>query len=186
MQYHINHIYIVHCRFLKCLCKIQNQYPVVDSIADIIIEFFSGEPGEDLFNCYAEFSSRSKKAQENFKGKEGKIHNLKEWHEYKQRQCSTVRRQDLPACIQNIALRLTKMPVLLYNMQKASDGDEKKKLNEALELVKSILDRINSEVAKKELIDQRTEIFGKLSPTSSGQFNGKEFKKADIFDRDLM
>lgn len=110
---------------------------------------------------------------------------LYEWHNHKQTS-ELVSRRDLPACIQSIALRLTKVPVLLERMRKASTGDEWKKLNEALELVKNILDHINSEVEKNELIIQRAEIVAKLSATSAALFNNAAFRKGEILDRPLM
>lgn len=57
----------IHLRFLQKLRKRQNANSVVPTIADILVEQFSGENSQRMKSAYGEFCSRHREAVETYK-----------------------------------------------------------------------------------------------------------------------
>nr|XP_050855478.1 rho guanine nucleotide exchange factor 28 isoform X1 [Vespula vulgaris] len=170
----------IHLRFLQKLRKRQNANPVVPTIADILVEQFSGENSQRMKSAYGEFCSRHREAVETYKYY---LHHDTRFERFV-RHCQTIpllKKKGIPECILFVTQRLTKYPLLVEPLIKTGImQDEGESLRKALGLVKEILADVDACVADKEREDRKLEIYNKIDAKSFATYRGAKFKKSDI------
>ncbi|XP_046825776.1 rho guanine nucleotide exchange factor 28 isoform X2 [Vespa crabro] len=170
----------IHLRFLQKLRKRQNANSVVPTIADILVEQFSGENAQRMKSAYGEFCSRHREAVETYKYY---LHHDTRFERFV-RHCQTnplLKKKGIPECILFVTQRLTKYPLLVEPLIKTGImQDEGESLRKALGLVKEILADVDACVADKEREDRKLEIYNKIDAKSFATYRGAKFKKSDI------
>ncbi|XP_055632071.1 rho guanine nucleotide exchange factor 18 isoform X3 [Toxorhynchites rutilus septentrionalis] len=171
----------LHTGFLKKLRQRQKQSPVVDSIADILLDFFSAMSAQRLKSAYGEFCSNHRSALSTFKCYMTGDNTFAEWYKHCL-QNSLLKKKGIPECILFVTQRLTKYPLLIDPLLKSSREDkiEQEKLQKAMQLVKEILVDVDARVADKEKEDRQLEIFKRIDAKSYAIFKKDKFKKSDI------
>ncbi|XP_058836765.1 rho guanine nucleotide exchange factor 18 isoform X2 [Topomyia yanbarensis] len=171
----------LHTGFLKKLRLKQRERPVVDSIADILLEFFSAMSAQKLKSSYGEFCSNHRSALSTFKFYMNGDNTFAEWYKHCQ-QNPLLKKKGIPECILFVTQRLTKYPLLIDPLLKSSREDkiEQEKLQKAMQLVKEILVDVDARVADKEKEDRQLEIFKRIDAKSYAIFKKDKFKKSDI------
>lgn len=173
------------CRFLRKLRLKQRENFIVDSIADILIDFFSNSSGQQLKCAYGEFCANHQKATETFK--EYLVDpNFREWHKHKQG-TQLLSKKGISESILFVVQRLTKHQLIIEALIKSTKSDpiELEKLERALELVKEVLNDVNRCVAEKQLDTRRMQLFQSINANSSALYRNQIFKKSDIVERKL-
>ncbi|KAI9576523.1 rho guanine nucleotide exchange factor 18 isoform X1 [Glossina fuscipes] len=169
----------LHTDFLKKLRLKQREQHVVDSIANILLDFFSLEKIR-LRLAYGEFCANYRTALELYKSCETNQDFLA-WY----RHCLTnklLKKKGIPECILFVTQRLTKYPLLIDPLLKSARDDEleTKKLQEALSLVKELLFDVNACVDEKELRDRQIDICNCIDNKSFAIYKNKPFRKSDV------
>ncbi|XP_051163031.1 rho guanine nucleotide exchange factor 28 isoform X2 [Leptopilina boulardi] len=170
----------IHIRFLMKLRRRQNINVVVSTIADILIEQFSGENAVRMKNAYGDFCSRHRDAVEAYK------YYLREDTRFARfvRHCQTnplLKKKGIPECILFVTQRLTKYPLLVEPLIKTGVSQEEvDNLKKALSLVKEILADVDACVANKEREDRKLEIYNRIDAKSYAVYREHKFKKSDI------
>lgn len=172
----------LHITFLKKLRQKQREQYVVDSIADILLDFFSLEKAQHLRLAYGEFCANHRTALEHFKTcMTSRDQTFAEWYKH----CLAnplLKKKGIPECVLFVTQRLTKYPLLIEPLLKSGREDklEADKLQHALNLVKALLIDVDACVAEKELRERQMEIFNRVDPKSFAIFKNKPFRKSDI------
>lgn len=172
----------LHITFLKKLRQKQREQYVVDSIADILLDFFSLEKAQHLRIAYGEFCANHRTALEHFKTcMTSRDQTFAEWYKH----CLAnplLKKKGIPECILFVTQRLTKYPLLIEPLLKSGREDklEADKLQHALNLVKALLIDVDACVAEKELRERQIEIFNRVDPKSFAIYKNKPFRKSDI------
>ncbi|XP_039438465.1 A-kinase anchor protein 13 isoform X2 [Culex pipiens pallens] len=171
----------LHTSFLKKLRQKQREAAVVDSIADILLDFFSAMSAQKLKSAYGEFCSNHRSALSTFKCYMTGDNTFAEWYKHCQ-QNPLLKKKGIPECILFVTQRLTKYPLLIDPLLKSSREDkiEQEKLQKAMQLVKEILVDVDARVADKEKEDRQLEIFKRIDAKSYAIFKKDKFKKSDI------
>lgn len=171
----------LHLQLLSKLRQRQKEDVVVSSIADILLEQFSGFNSVKLKSAYGEFCSRHRDAVDIYK------YYLQHDARFGQfvRHCQTnplLKKKGIPECILFVTQRLTKYPLLIEPLIKTSKENkvEQEKLQKALSLVKEILVEVDAQVAEKEKEDRKLEIYNRIDAKSHTTHRGTKFKKSDI------
>lgn len=193
LQRHFNHLNLermfprlielteIHTGFLRKLRIKQREAAVVDSIADILVDFFSSMSAQRLKSVYGEFCSNHRSALDSFKRYLTEDPNFSEWYKHCQ-QNPLLKKKGIPECILFVTQRLTKYPLLIDPLLKSSREDkvEQEKLQKAMTLVKEILTEVDARVAEKEKEDRQLEIFKRIDAKSCATYKQEKFKKSDI------
>uniref|UniRef100_A0A1I8P763 DH domain-containing protein n=1 Tax=Stomoxys calcitrans TaxID=35570 RepID=A0A1I8P763_STOCA len=172
----------LHCNFLKKLRQKQKEHFVVDSISDILLEFFSLDKAQHLRLAYGEFCANHRSALEQFKScMTGRDPMFSEWYKH----CLTnplLKKKGIPECILFVTQRLTKYPLLIEPLLKSAKEDklECEKLQHALALVKELLVDVDACVAEKELRERQIEIYNRIDNKSFAIYKNKPFRKQDV------
>ncbi|XP_039969580.1 rho guanine nucleotide exchange factor 18 [Bactrocera neohumeralis] len=172
----------LHINFLKKLRQKQREQYVVDSIADILLDFFSLEKAQHLRLAYGEFCANHRTALEHFKTcMTSRDQTFAEWYKH----CLAnplLKKKGIPECVLFVTQRLTKYPLLIEPLLKSGREDklEADKLQHALNLVKALLIDVDACVAEKELRERQMEIFNRVDPKSFAIYKNKPFRKSDI------
>lgn len=172
----------LHCGFLKKLRLKQKEQCVVDSIADILLEFFSLEKAQHLRLAYGEFCANHRSALEQFKScMTSRDPTFAEWYKH----CLTnplLKKKGIPECILFVTQRLTKYPLLIEPLLKSAREDklECDKLQHALALVKELLVDVDACVAEKELRERQIDIYNRIDNKSFAIYKNKPFRKSDV------
>ncbi|XP_037816199.1 rho guanine nucleotide exchange factor 18 [Lucilia sericata] len=172
----------LHCGFLKKLRLKQKEHFVVDSIADILLEFFSLEKAQHLRLAYGEFCANHRSALEQFKScMTSRDPTFSEWYKH----CLTnplLKKKGIPECILFVTQRLTKYPLLIEPLLKSAREDklECDKLQHALALVKELLVDVDACVAEKELRERQIDIYNRIDNKSFAIYKNKPFRKTDV------
>lgn len=172
----------LHCSFLKKLRQKQKEHFVVDSISDILLDFFSLEKAQHLRLAYGEFCANHRSALEQFKSyMTGRDPTFSEWYKH----CLTnplLKKKGIPECILFVTQRLTKYPLLIEPLLKSGREDklEYEKLQHALALVKELLVDVDACVAEKELRERQIDIYNRIDNKSFAIFKNKPFRKQDV------
>ncbi|XP_073824282.1 rho guanine nucleotide exchange factor 18 cysts [Musca autumnalis] len=172
----------LHCSFLKKLRQKQKENYVVDSIADILLDFFSLEKAQHLRLAYGEFCANHRSALEQFKSyMTGRDPTFSEWYKH----CLTnplLKKKGIPECILFVTQRLTKYPLLIEPLLKSAREDkmEYEKLQHALGLVKELLVDVDACVAEKELRERQIDIYNRIDNKSFAIYKNKPFRKQDV------
>ncbi|KAI5745936.1 hypothetical protein M8J76_015686 [Diaphorina citri] len=178
----------IHMSFLSALKRKQKEHPVVDSIADILLEKFSGAEAARLKTAYGEFCSRHRDAVNFYKEYFSNDARFAEFVKHCQLN-PLLKKKGIPECILFVTQRLTKYPLLIEPLIKTSKENklEQEKLNKAQLLIKDILIEVNAQVAEKEKEDRKLEMYNRIEAKSSTEYRGVKFKKSDIlnFNRKL-
>ncbi|XP_050073416.1 rho guanine nucleotide exchange factor 18 isoform X1 [Anopheles maculipalpis] len=171
----------LHTGFLRKLRIKQREHHVVDSIADILLDFFSSMSAQKLKSAYGEFCSNHRSALDTFKCYMTGDNVFAEWYKHCQ-QNPLLKKKGIPECILFVTQRLTKYPLLIDPLLKSSREDkiEQEKLQKAMSLVKEILVDVDARVADKEKEDRQLEIFKRIDAKSCAIFKKDKFKKSDI------
>ncbi|XP_061401994.1 A-kinase anchor protein 13-like, partial [Musca vetustissima] len=172
----------LHCNFLKKLRQKQKENFVVDSISDILLDFFSLEKAQHLRLAYGEFCANHRSALEQFKSyMTGRDPTFSEWYKH----CLTnplLKKKGIPECILFVTQRLTKYPLLIEPLLKSGRDDklEYEKLQHALALVKELLVDVDACVAEKELRERQIDIYNRIDNKSFAIYKNKPFRKQDV------
>ncbi|XP_075151297.1 rho guanine nucleotide exchange factor 18 cysts [Haematobia irritans] len=172
----------LHCGFLKKLRQKQKEHFVVDSISDILLEFFSLDKAQHLRLAYGEFCANHRSALEQFKScMTGRDPTFSEWYKH----CLTnplLKKKGIPECILFVTQRLTKYPLLIEPLLKSARDDklECEKLQHALGLVKELLVDVDACVAEKELRERQIDIYNRIDTKSFAIYKNKPFRKQDV------
>ncbi|XP_037959430.1 A-kinase anchor protein 13-like, partial [Teleopsis dalmanni] len=172
----------LHITFLCKLRQKQREQYIVNSIADVLLDFFSQEKAHHLRLAYGEFCANHRTALEQFKTCiTNRDQTFAEWYKH----CLTnplLKKKGIPECILFVTQRLTKYPLLIEPLLKSAREDklECDKLQHALNLVKSLLVDVDACVAEKELRERQIEIFNRVDPKSFSIYKNKPFRKTDI------
>lgn len=171
----------IHTGFLKQLRLKQRECYIVDSIADILVDFFSSMSGQLLKTVYGEFCSNHRSALDAFKRFLTEDAHFASWYRNCQ-QNPLLKKKGIPECILFVTQRLTKYPLLIDPLLKSSREDkiEQEKLQKAMTLVKEILIEVDARVAEKEKEDRQLEIFKRIDAKSCAIYKKEKFKKSDI------
>lgn len=177
----LNELIEMHTGFLGKLRQKQRQSFVVDSIADILLDFFSSMSSQRLKSVYGEFCSNHRSALESFKRFLTEDPHFSEWYKHCQ-QNPLLKKKGIPECILFVTQRLTKYPLLIDPLLKSSREDkiEQEKLQKAMSLVKEILIEVDARVAEKEKEDRQLDIFKRVDAKSFSSYKNDKFKKSDI------
>lgn len=171
----------LHLGLLSRLRQRQREAPVINTIADILLDEFSKEKAAKLKSSYGEFCSRHRSAVEIYK----ELHHSDPRFAEFVRHCQTnplLKKKGIPECILFVTQRLTKYPLLIEPLIKTSKENRKEQedLQKALALVKEILVDVDAQVAEKEKEDRKLEIYNKIDAKSYTTHKGERFKKSDI------
>ncbi|XP_063700825.1 rho guanine nucleotide exchange factor 18 isoform X4 [Culicoides brevitarsis] len=171
----------IHTGFLKKLRLKQKERHVVDTIADILLDFFSSMSAQRLKSVYGEFCSNHRSALNVFKCYLTEDGSFADWYKHCQ-QNPLLKKKGIPECILFVTQRLTKYPLLIDPLLKSSREDkiEQEKLQKAMSLVKEILVEVDARVADKEKEDRQLEIFKRIDAKSYAVYKKEKFKKSDI------
>lgn len=173
----------LHSKFLKKLRLKQQENQIVDSIADILIEFFTNY-ADKLVSLYGDCYSNNDRALSLIKTHQAEDQRFADWFKYKESN-TLLKRIELNGFTTSVSHRLTKYPLLIEAQIKlaANDDVEREKLEVAKKLVTDILKTVNAQVAKRSEEDRRLEdIIKRIDSKSSAKFNNSEFRKSDIMD----
>ncbi|XP_017152253.2 rho guanine nucleotide exchange factor 18 [Drosophila miranda] len=170
----------LHTCFLRHLRQKQREQPVVDSIADNLLDFFSLEQAQCLRLAYGEFCANHRSALEQFKLCLTEP-SFAEWYKHCL-QNPLLKKKGIPECILFVTQRLTKYPLLIEPLLKSARDNklETDKLQHALNLVKSLLVDVDACVAEKELRERQLEIYGRVDAKSFSIYKNKPFRKAEL------
>ncbi|XP_058807396.1 A-kinase anchor protein 13 isoform X2 [Phymastichus coffea] len=170
----------IHFEFLRKLRQRQRENVVVDTIADILIEQFSGENSSNMKNAYGEFCSRHRDAVEVYKHHQQTDMRFARFVRHCQNN-PLLKKKGVHECITFVTQRVTKYPLLIEALIKTGvTSEETDNLCKALNLVKDILNEVNACVADKERTDRKLDIYHKIDPKSYAWYRGQKFKKSDI------
>ncbi|XP_046618335.1 rho guanine nucleotide exchange factor 28 isoform X2 [Neodiprion virginianus] len=170
----------IHLKFLLKLRRRQQSNSVVPTIADILIEQFSGGNATSMKSAYGDFCSRHREAVNAYK------------YYYRSeprfvrfvRHCQAnplLKKKGIPECILFVTQRLTKYPLLVEPLIKTGVAShEVEDLRQALLLVKQILGDVDAQVADKERADRKLEIYHRIEAKSFATHRGMKFKKSDV------
>ncbi|XP_034669089.1 rho guanine nucleotide exchange factor 18 [Drosophila subobscura] len=170
----------LHTCFLRHLRQKQREQPIVDSIADNLLDFFSLEQAQCLRLAYGEFCANHRSALEQFKLCLTEP-SFAEWYKHCL-QNPLLKKKGIPECILFVTQRLTKYPLLIEPLLKSARDNklETDKLQHALNLVKSLLVDVDACVAEKELRERQLEIYGRVDAKSFSIYKNKPFRKAEL------
>ncbi|KAH8404867.1 hypothetical protein KR222_007404, partial [Zaprionus bogoriensis] len=170
----------LHTCFLRQLRQKQRENLVVDSIADILLEFFSLEQAQCLRLAYGEFCANHRSALEQFKQCLAEP-SFAEWYKHCL-QNPLLKKKGIPECILFVTQRLTKYPLLIEPLLKSARDNrlETDKLQHALNLVKSLLVDVDACVAEKELRERQLEIYARVDAKSFAIYKNKPFRKPEL------
>ncbi|XP_052850697.1 rho guanine nucleotide exchange factor 18 [Drosophila gunungcola] len=170
----------MHTCFLRQLRLKQREQPMVDSIADILLNFFSLEQAQCLRLAYGEFCANHRSALDQFKLCLTEP-SFAEWYKHCL-QNPLLKKKGIPECILFVTQRLTKYPLLIEPLLKSARDNklETDKLQHALNLVKSLLVDVDACVAEKELRERQLEIYGRVDAKSFAIFKNKPFRKFEL------
>ncbi|KAM8715174.1 hypothetical protein ACLKA7_002252 [Drosophila subpalustris] len=170
----------LHTCFLRQLRQKQRENLVVDSIADILLEFFSLEQAQCLRLAYGEFCANHRSALEQFKQCLAEP-SFSEWYKHCL-QNPLLKKKGIPECILFVTQRLTKYPLLIEPLLKSARDNklETDKLQHALNLVKSLLVDVDACVAEKELRERQLEIYARVDAKSFAIYKNKPFRKTEL------
>ncbi|ALC38885.1 CG10188 [Drosophila busckii] len=170
----------LHTCFLRMLRQKQREQLVVDSIADILLDFFSLEQAQCLRLAYGEFCANHRSALEQFKQCLGEP-SFAEWYKHCL-QNPLLKKKGIPECILFVTQRLTKYPLLIEPLLKSARDNklETDKLQHALNLVKSLLVDVDACVAEKELRERQLEIYARIDAKSFAIYKNKPFRKTEL------
>lgn len=170
----------LHTCFLRQLRQKQRESLVVDSIADILLEFFSLEQAQCLRLAYGEFCANHRSALEQFKQCLAEP-SFAEWYKHCL-QNPLLKKKGIPECILFVTQRLTKYPLLIEPLLKSARDNklETDKLQHALNLVKSLLVDVDACVAEKELRERQLEIYARVDTKSFAIYKNKPFRKTEL------
>ncbi|XP_045465556.1 rho guanine nucleotide exchange factor 18 isoform X4 [Harmonia axyridis] len=171
----------LHMGFLTRLRQKQKEGPIINSIADILLDMFSGTYAAKLKSAYGELCSRHGYALEINKYY---MQNDPRFGQFV-RHCQhnpLLKKRGISECILFVTHRLTKYPLLIEPLIKTSKDNklEQDILQKALTLVKDILVEVNAQVAEKEQEDRKLEIYNRIDAKSYTIHRGHKFKKSDI------
>ncbi|EDW03200.1 rho guanine nucleotide exchange factor 18 [Drosophila grimshawi] len=170
----------LHTCFLRQLRQKQREHLLVDSIADILLEFFSLEQAQCLRLAYGEFCANHRSALEQFKQCLAEP-SFAEWYKHCL-QNPLLKKKGIPECILFVTQRLTKYPLLIEPLLKSARDNklETDKLQHALILVKSLLVDVDACVAEKELRERQLEIYARVDAKSFAIYKNKPFRKTEL------
>ncbi|XP_064475232.1 rho guanine nucleotide exchange factor 2-like isoform X2 [Ornithodoros turicata] len=170
----------VHLTFLKELRCRQMQGPVVQGIGDLLLSQFQGQRGEQLRNAYGQFCSRHKEAVALYKD----ILKTDKKFQLFVRKCSLkplCKTRGIPECILLVTQRVTKYPLLIDSLLKATkDKTEKENLEHAQALVKEMINQVDAQVHQEERKERLLDIYNRVDAKSTAYYRGKKFKKSDL------
>ncbi|KAG1651488.1 A-kinase anchor protein 13 [Nymphon striatum] len=177
----LDYLFDIHSSFLRQLRERQKEYVVIPTISDLLLQQFQGEKGEQLASAYGEFCSQHQEAVSLYKDI------LKSDRKFQlfNKKCSThplCKTRAVPACMLLVTQRITKYPLVIDGIIKATKENDEEKTNliEALSLVKGIIAKVNSKVTEKEKEARLIEIYNKVDAKSTAFYHGKKFKKSDL------
>lgn len=170
----------LHTGFLHRLRAKQNDKYVVDSIADLMIDFFSHQ-ANNLISAYGDYCSNHNKALDKIKQLQAEDRQFAEWYKYKESN-PLLKRKGLNGFTLSVSHRLTKYPILIdAQIKKVGQDDvEREKLEMAKKLVKDILQVVNSYVAERNMEDRHMDIYQRIDGKSVIEYKNAEFRKADV------
>ncbi|XP_037044023.1 rho guanine nucleotide exchange factor 28 isoform X4 [Bradysia coprophila] len=173
----------IHTGFLKKLRRKQNEDIVVDSVADILLDFFSGSSAQRLKSVYGDLCANHPSAVSLFKSFQ-EDRSFVEWHKHKQTN-PLLKRKGIPECTLFVVHRLTKYPILIEDQLKLTKDREKykveyDKLFKACTLIKEILLDVNSRVAEKQNEARHLAIYREIDVKSCTLYKQKKFSKSDV------
>lgn len=174
-------LWALHAALLARLRARQAAAPTVSTVADILLEHFTGATAAKFKSAYGEFCSRHRDAVDVFKeccAREARLARFI-------RKCQAnplLRKKGVPECVLFVAQRLTKYPLLLEPLLKTAGDDmlERERLQKALAGVKEILVDVDGQVAAKEREDRKLEIYHRIDAKSCATYRQTKFKKSDI------
>ncbi|RWS25094.1 A-kinase anchor protein 13-like protein [Leptotrombidium deliense] len=174
----------MHSSFLRKLRERQQQESVVENIGDIILEQFTNESGKQMELCYSEFCSHHKNALMYYKDI---LKNDRKFQAFVKKFSSKplCKARGIPECILLVTQRVTKYPLLIDSLIKATKDrvDESNDLQQSLVNVKEILRKINAKVDERERENRLIQIYNKIDAKSAAMFNGNKFKKSDLLSK---
>ncbi|XP_021946876.1 uncharacterized protein LOC110844861 isoform X3 [Folsomia candida] len=143
----------IHGRFNSALKKLRMEAPLIGDIGPVLLEMFDGESGDNFKRAAATFCAKQQIGLENLRDKRRKDARFNSFLTESELD-SVCRRLGIKDMIPMAMQRLTKYPLLFENLCNctASDSEEYKHIQRAVELSKDILTHVNS--AKKEAEDQ--------------------------------
>eukprot|EP00094_Tigriopus_californicus_P002858 TCALIF_02756-PA protein Name:"Similar to AKAP13 A-kinase anchor protein 13 (Homo sapiens)" AED:0.12 eAED:0.12 QI:0/0.64/0.6/0.73/1/1/15/1980/1495 len=170
----------IHFKFLEQLRIRQNAQPVVESVADLLLEQFAGESSKLWKEAYGTFCSQHSDAVSLYKD----IYKSDRRFQQFIRHCANnplLKKKGIPECILFVTTRITKYPLLIEPLIKTARDlpQEQQKLRDA---------NVNAKVAEKEREQRFLEIYKGIDAKSWVLYQGKKFKKSDILSesRKLM
>ncbi|XP_076328813.1 rho guanine nucleotide exchange factor 28-like isoform X3 [Tachypleus tridentatus] len=163
----------IHSGFLRKLRERQRQDRTVERIGDILVEQFQGETAIQLKSAYGQFCSKHKEALSLYKDilkTDRKFQNFI-------KRCSLIpvcKSRRIPECILLVTQRVTKYPLLIDSLLKATKDNKSEQciLEESLSNVKDIISQINTQVEENERQQRLLEIYNKVDAKSTAYFRG--------------
>lgn len=151
----------IHFDFLAKLRQRQSESTIVPTVADILIDQFSGDNSTSMKCAYGEFCSRHREAVDAYKQNQQLDARFAKFVRHCQNN-PLLKKKGIPECILFVTQRLTKYPLLVEPLIKTGTNDEEvTNLRKALSLVKEILNEVDARVADKERTDRKLDIYHK-------------------------
>ncbi|XP_043096368.1 rho guanine nucleotide exchange factor 12 isoform X4 [Puntigrus tetrazona] len=167
----------------------KNEMPIIDSIGDDLLSWFSGEEEAKIKRAAGMYCSNQPFALELIKSKQKKDQRFNSFIQEAEsnRHC---RRLQLKDIIPVETQRLTKYPLLLENIAKyTEDPEERSKVKQAGECCRKILTHVNQEVKEAENKQRLEDYQRRLDLSSLKQSENPmiaEFKTLDLTKRKMV
>ncbi|XP_046861348.1 A-kinase anchor protein 13-like isoform X2 [Xenia sp. Carnegie-2017] len=175
----INDLVEISSRFHRNLRCRQDENTVVQNIGDVIVKQFSGDNGNQMKQIYGEFVSKHPEAVALYK------HYFKTDKKFssfinKYQSHRVVRRLSIPECFTLVTQRMTKYPLLIEAILKAtkSSNTDYKELQTALILVKNATTAIDNAIKDYEKQSQLKDIKARMEKGGVVLKNGVKLKNS--------
>uniref|UniRef100_UPI0037E7B79D rho guanine nucleotide exchange factor 12 isoform X2 n=1 Tax=Semicossyphus pulcher TaxID=241346 RepID=UPI0037E7B79D len=166
----------------------RSETSVIGQIADDLLAWFSGEEEEKIISAVGTFCSNQPSALEFIKSRKKKDQRFMVFMQAAERN-RLCRRLQLKDIIPVEMQRMTKYPLLLENIAKYTDGEEREKVKKAGECCKKILKHVNQAVKEAENKQRLVEYQRRLDISSLKQSENPmilELKNLDLTKRKMV
>ncbi|RWS10069.1 A-kinase anchor protein 13-like protein [Dinothrombium tinctorium] len=170
-----------HMSFLRKLRERQIQESLIQNIGDVVLQQFTDINAKRIENCYGEFCSQHKNALSYYKDI---LKTDRKFQAFVKKYSSKplCKGRGIPECILLVTQRVTKYPLLIDRLIKATKDNvsDYNDLQQALQNVKDILNKIDARVDEKNRENRLIQIYHKIDAKSAAFYKGNKFKKSNV------
>ncbi|CAD5206249.1 unnamed protein product [Bursaphelenchus okinawaensis] len=170
-----------HLQFLRRIRTRIAENPVVRTISDIVVdEFRNGENRAAAVNAYTEFCLASNEADKRYEDLMNKNSRFKLFIDEIDRNLVYSRSMNFKSCFLLVTQRLTKYPMLIEQILKYEEGEDKNLSLRACAAVKGFASRVDKELSTHMLNKRFDKIRNMIEKTSKGNLLDEEFTYDDL------